>query len=138
ATHRDRLDALKRVTGWHSNVMASGAEDLDFLGPATAPNLAMVQRFQMRSGPVVGRDKRLLPNAAGATDAEILERVMAEYYGQAMLLPPLVLVPDAELDEQIWERFLGDRRGRRVELRVPRRGEKVELLNMAQRNAVTG
>lgn len=138
ATYRDRLDALKRVTGWDSNVMASGAEDLDFLGLATAGNLAMVQLFQMRSGRVVGRDKRLLTNAAGATEAEILERFMAEYYGQAMQLPPLVLVPDAELDEPMWERFLEGRRGRRVEVRVPRRGEKVELLKMAERNAVTG
>ncbi len=138
ATYRDRLDALKRVTGWDSNVMASGAEDLDFLGLATAGNLAMVQLFQMRSGRVVGRDKRLLTNASGATEAEILERFMAEYYGQAMQLPPLVLIPGADLDESIWERYLSDRRGRRVEVRVPRRGDKVELLKMAERNAVTG
>jgi len=138
ATYRDRLEALQRVTGWDSNVMAAGAEDLDFLGLAVAGNLAMVQLFQMRAGRVVGRDKRLLTNAAGASEAEILERFMADYYGQAMLLPPLVLVPDAGLDEPMWEKFLGDRRGRKVQLRVPRRGDKVELMNMAQRNAVTG
>ncbi len=138
ATYRDRLEALKRVTGWDTNVMAGGAEDLDFLGLAKAGNLAMVQLFQMRSGRVVGRDKRLLTNAADATDAEILERFMADYYGQAMLLPPLVLVPDAQLDEGIWERFLSERRGKRVQLRVPRRGDKVELLAMARRNSVTG
>lgn len=138
ATYRDRLDALKRITGWDTNVMAGGAEDLDFLGLAKAGNLAMVQLFQMRSGRVVGRDKRLLTNAADATDAEILERFMADYYGQAMMLPPLVLVPDSGLETAIWERFLGERRGKKVQLRVPRRGDKVELLAMAQRNSVTG
>jgi excinuclease ABC subunit C len=138
ATYRDRLEALKRVTGWDTNVMVAGQEDLDFLGLAKAGNLAMVQLFQMRSGRVVGRDKRLLTNASDATDAEVLERFLAEYYGQTTLLPPLVLLPDAQLDEQIWQRFLTSRRGKRVELRVPRRGDKVELVNMAQRNAVTG
>lgn len=138
ATYRDRLDALQRLTGWDTNVMVAAEEDLDFLGLAKAGNLAMVQLFQMRSGRVVGRDKRLLTNAADATDAEVLERFMAEYYGQAMVLPPLVLLPETDLDFATWERYLSERRGRKVELRTPKRGEKVELLGMAQRNAVTG
>lgn len=138
ATYRDRLDALQRLTGYDTNVMVTGTDDLDFLGLASAGNLAMVQLFQMRAGRVVGRDKRLLTNAEGASDGEILERFMAEYYGQAMQLPPLVLVPDSDLEMPVWERFLAERRGTGVELRVPRRGEKVDLVKMAQRNAITG
>ncbi len=138
ATYRDRLDALRRLTGYDTNIMVAGADDLDFLGLATAGNLAMVQLFQMRAGRVVGRDKRLLTNAEGASDGEILERFMAEYYGQAMQLPPLVLVPASDLELPVWERFLADRRGTRVELRAPQRGDKVELMKMAERNAITG
>lgn len=137
-TYRDRLDSLRRVTGYDSSVVQAGGEDLDFLGVAKAGNLAMVQLFQMRSGRVVGRDKRLLTNAADAGDEEILERVMADYYGQAMHLPRLVLVPDAGLDLDVWQRFLSERAGKRVEVRVPKRGDKVELLGLAERNARTG
>lgn len=137
-TYRDRLDSLRRVTGYDSSVMHAAGNDLDFLGVAKAGNLAMVQLFQMRSGRVVGRDKRLLTNAADAGDDEILERVMADYYGQAMRLPPLVLVPDAGLDVGTWQRFLSERGGRKVEVRVPKRGDKVELLGLAERNARTG
>ncbi len=137
-TYRDRLDALRRLTGFDSAVVSAKGDDLDFLGLARAGNFAMVQLFQMRRGRVVGRDKRFLTNAAQAADEEVLERVLADYYGQATHVPPLVLVPETELDVAVWEAFLCERAGRRVELRTPRRGDKVELVAMAQRNARTG
>ncbi|MEJ2287975.1 MAG: helix-hairpin-helix domain-containing protein, partial [Deinococcales bacterium] len=91
-----------------------------------------------RRGRVVGRDKRFLTNAAQAGDGEILERVLADYYGQATHVPPLVLVPETDLDGGVWQAFLQERAGRRVELRTPQRGDKVELVRMAERNARTG
>ena len=139
-TYRDRIGALQRLTGYDSDVV-QGEEDLDFLGVAQAGNYAMVQLFQMRRGRVVGRDKRFLTNAEGASAGEILERFMADYYGQAMQLPPLVLVPetsDETLDKTIWQAFLAERANRKVELRTPQRGDKLDLMAMAERNAVTG
>ncbi len=138
ATYRDRLDAVKRVTGYDSSVVHSESDDLDFLGLAKAGDFAMVQLFQMRGGRVVGRDKRFLQNAEAATDEEVLEAFMADYYGRAMQVPPLVLVPPSDLDLGVWAHYLSGRAGRKVSVRVPRRGDKVELMEMAQRNAATG
>jgi excinuclease ABC subunit C len=137
-TYRDRLEALKRLTGFESSVASSGGEDVDFLGVAQAGDYAMVQLFQMRRGRVVGRDKRFLTGADGATVAEVLEPFMVEYYGVATQVPPLVLLPDSDLDFDVWRAFLAQRAGRKVELRVPQRGDKVTLLAMAERNARTG
>lgn len=137
-TYRDRLEALKRLSGHESSVVSSGGEDLDFLGVAQAGDFAMVQLFQMRRGRVVGRDKRFLTGAAGATVAELLEPFMAEYYGMATHVPPLLLLPESEIDVGIWSAFLAGRAGRKVALRTPRRGDKVALLAMAERNARTG
>ena len=137
-TYRDRLEALTRITGYDSSVVQGKADDLDFLGVAIAGNFAMVQLFQMRLGRVVGRDKRFLSNAAGASEAEVLERFMAEYYGQATQIAPQILVPDTELDADVWGRFLTSRAGRKVRVATPRRGDKVELMGMADRNARTG
>ena len=136
--YRDRLQALKRMTGFESDVSRNSEEDLDFLGLAQAGNFAMVQLFQMRRGRVVGHDKRFLTNAQDASRAEILERFMGEYYGQAMHVPPLVLLPPSDLEKGVWSEFLSDRAGRRVELRVPQRGDKLDLMRMAERNAKTG
>ena len=137
-TYRDRLEALKRLSGHESSVVSSGGEDLDFLGVAQAGDFAMVQLFQMRRGRVVGRDKRFLTGAAGATVAELLEPFMAEYYGMATHVPPLLLLPESEIDVGTWSAFLAGRAGRKVELRTPRRGDKVALIAMAERNARTG
>lgn len=135
--YRDRLQALQRLTGYDSDVARANEDDLDFLGMARAGNFAMVQLFQMRRGRVVGRDKRFLTNAEGATDAEILERFMADYYAQAMQVPPLILLP-SDIDMAVWGAFLSERSGKRTEVRVPQRGDKLDLMGMAQRNATTG
>jgi excinuclease ABC subunit C len=137
-TYRDRLQALQRITGYDSNVARTSEEDLDFIGLAQAGNYAMVQLFQMRRGRVVGRDKRFLTNAANASKAEILEPFLADYYGQAMQIPPLILLPETDLECEVWEKFLNERSSRKVELRIPQRGDKLELMGMAERNAVTG
>jgi excinuclease ABC subunit C len=136
--YRDRLEALRRLTGYESTVVAVDGGELDFLGVAQAGDLAMVQLFQMRRGRVVGRDTRMLEGAEGATTAELLEPFLAEYYGMATQVPPLVLLPESDLDVSIWQRFLAERGGRKVELRTPRRGDKVALLEMAERNARSG
>jgi len=136
--YRDRLKALQRLTGFDSNVARASGEDLDFLGVAQAGNFAMVQLFQMRRGRVVGRDKRFLTNANHASKEEILERFLADYYGRATHVPPLILLPEVQLAGDTWQRYLGARAGRKVTLRTPRRGDKVELMKMAERNARTG
>ena len=136
--YRDRITALQRLTGYDSSVARTSGDDLDFLGVAQAGNYAMVQLFQMRRGRVVGRDKRFLTNAADATPAEILEPFMANYYGQATHIPPLIMFPDDGLDFDFWQLFFEERSRRKVELRVPQRGDKLELMAMAERNAKTG
>ncbi|CAN5765712.1 hypothetical protein BH24DEI2_BH24DEI2_28010 [soil metagenome] len=135
--YRDRIAALQRLTGYDSDVSRLSGDDLDFLGIATGGNYAMVQLFQMRRGRVVGRDKRFLTNAADASQAEILERFMADYYAQATHVPPLIMLPEA-VDAEFWQNFFAERSGRKIELRVPKRGDKLDLMAMAERNAATG
>lgn len=136
--YRDRKQALERLSGYDSSVALATQDDLDVIGVAQAGNYAMTQLFQMRRGRIIGRDKRFLTNAQDASVGEMLERFMADYYGQATHLPPLVLLPDSTLDRAVWQQFLSQRAGRKVELRVPQRGDKTELLGLAERNASSG
>jgi excinuclease ABC subunit C len=137
-TYRDRLQALQRLTGYESDVARASNDDLDFLGVAQGGNYAMVQLFQMRHGRVVGRDKRFLTNAADASVAEVLEPFMTSYYGQATHIPPLILIPESDLDVTFWHSFFPKRTPRRGALRTPQRGDKLELMALAERNAKTG
>ncbi len=138
AAIRDRIDAVEKLFGTDQVALNVGLEDMDFLGVAQAGEFAMVQHFQMRAGRVIGRDKRFLTGAEDSSSEEILKAFMQDYYGVAMQIPPLVLVPTEFEDAEVWEEFMASRTGRKVELRFPQRGEKVDLLEMANRNAITG
>jgi excinuclease ABC subunit C len=138
AAIRDRVEAVQKLFGTDQVALNTGLEDMDFLGVAQAGEFAMVQHFQMRAGRVIGRDKRFLTGAEDSSSEEILKAFMQDYYGVAMQIPPLVLVPVEFEDEEVWAQFMSDRANRKVELRHPQRGEKVDLLEMASRNAQTG
>jgi excinuclease ABC subunit C len=138
AAIRDRVEAVQKLFGTDQVALNVGLEDMDFLGVAQSGQYAMVQHFQMRAGRVIGREKRFLTNAEDSTEEEILKAFMQDYYGVAMQVPPLVLVPVEFEDADVWMEFLLQRAHRKVELRHPQRGEKVDLLEMAMRNASTG
>jgi excinuclease ABC subunit C len=138
AAIRDRVQAVQKLFGTDQVALNVTLEDMDFLGVAQAGEFAMVQHFQMRAGRVIGRDKRFLTGAEDSSEEEILKAFMADYYGVAMQIPPLVLVPTEFEDADAWQEFLSTRANRKVELRHPQRGEKVDLLEMATRNAQNG
>lgn len=138
STWRDRLEALERLHEAESVVSQTDEANLDFLGLARAGDLAMVQIFQMRSGRVIGRDKRTLLHAAGWEDGDLLGRIIVDYYRHVTRVPPLILLPASGLDTVPLEAFLAEQAGRNIELRVPQRGDKVDLIELARRNAATG
>ncbi|KEF35422.1 excinuclease ABC subunit C [Deinococcus sp. RL] len=136
---RDRVAAVEKLFGTEQHAFFSEETDLDFLGVAQAGEYAMVQLFRMRGGRVVGRDKRFLTDAEGSGDlGEVLGAFVGDYYAQATHVPPLILLPAEFEDAPAWSALLSERAGRRVEMRTPKRGDKVDLIEMAQRNAAAG
>lgn len=133
--YRDRLRAIERVSDYNNSALQTKGDNLDFLGVHQAGNFAMVQLFKMRLGRVIGRDKRFLTNASDASSAELLETFMSRYYQQVTHIPPLILIPESDIEINLWETFLTEAAKHKVEVRVPQRGEKIELMDMASRNA---
>ncbi|PYE54904.1 excinuclease ABC subunit UvrC [Deinococcus yavapaiensis] len=132
---RDRLQAVEKLFGSEQFAITASLDDLDFLGFASAGEYAMVQLFRLRGGRVVGRDKRFLSGAADSTPSEIIGAFVGDYYAVATHVPPLILIPDEFEDAELWSEILSEKAERKVELRMPQRGDKVDLLEMAQRNA---
>ncbi len=132
---RDRIEAVQKLFGEEQNVLSLRGDDLDFLGYSSAGEYAMVQLFRMRGGRVVGRDKRFLSGAEDAEASEIIGAFLQDYYTQSTHTPSLILIPDELEDGDVWVEFLSQKAGRKVELRHPQRGEKVDLLEMAMKNA---
>ena len=135
---RDRVQAVEKLFGTEQHAFVSEETDLDFLGAAQAGEFAMVQLFRMRGGRVVGRDKRFLTGAEDTGLGDIIGAFVADYYTQATHVPPLILLPAEYEDAPLWSEFLSLQAGRKVEMRTPKRGDKTDLIEMAQRNAAVG
>jgi excinuclease ABC subunit C len=131
---RDKIRAIERTM--ESQKMAAFARtELDLVGMARQDNQAAIQLFVIRNGQMIGRDVFLLDAVKEAADDEVLNSFLEQYYTRAGSIPRELYVPSETLDAAVLEAFLADRRGGPVHIRVPRRGEKRELLALATRNA---
>ena len=131
---RDKIRAIERTM--ESQKMAAFARtELDLVGMARQDNQAAIQLFAIRNGQMIGRDVFLLEAVKEAPDDEVLNSFLEQYYTRAGSIPRELYVPSATLDAAVLEAFLAERRGGPVHIRVPRRGEKRELLALATRNA---
>jgi excinuclease ABC subunit C len=135
ARYRNRLHAIERLSERQAADRRS-VGDVDVVGLAVDGERATVQVFPLREGRMIDRYSFHLENAAGEDLGEVLESFCLEYYGSAPSVPPQVLVPTEVGDVSALEGFLSELRGSHVEVRVPERGEKRRLQELAQQNAV--
>jgi excinuclease ABC subunit C len=134
AGHRDKIRAIERTM--ESQKMAAFARtELDLVGLARQDNQAAVTLFIIRDGKMIGRDVYLLDAAREASDAEVLTSFLEQYYTRATSIPREIYVPAAVTDAEDLGTFLAEKRGGPVHLRTPQRGEKRDLMGLAERNA---
>ena len=134
AALRDKLRAVERTM--ESQKMAAFARaDSDVLGYAREGNGAAVQLFAIRGGKTVVRDVFMLENVGDASDDEALGAFVRQYYAATSSVPPRVLLPRQLPDADELRQLLETRRGRRVSISVPQRGEGRALMDLAGRNA---
>ena len=134
ARYRNRLFAIRHLAERQSADQRA-VESVDAVGVAVEGDRAAVQVFPLRDGKLVDRYSFHLENLAEEDVQTVLEAFCLEYYGSAPSVPPLVLVPAEAGETLTLEGFLTELRGAHVEVRVPLRGEKRRLLELAQRNA---
>ncbi|HEX4323269.1 MAG TPA: excinuclease ABC subunit UvrC, partial [Gaiellaceae bacterium] len=134
ARYRNRLRAIERLSE-RQTVERRSIGTIDVIGVAASAERAAVQVFPLRGGRMIDRYAFHLENAAGEELSEVLEQFCLEYYGSAPSIPPQILVPRGLGDTGALEAFLSERRGSRVEVRAPERGEKRRLQELAQENA---
>ncbi|HWG56849.1 MAG TPA: excinuclease ABC subunit UvrC [Gaiellaceae bacterium] len=134
ARYRNRLFAIQ---GLAERQGADRREigSVDVIGIAAAGDQAAVQVFPLRGGKMIDRYAFHLENVEGQDVTTVLEAFCLEYYGTAPSIPPQIVVPPEATDTAALEEFLSGRRGSRVEVRVPARGEKRRLADLAAQNA---
>lgn len=130
-------DRIARIEGafQKQKVISPGFENQDVIGLAAEGGHADIQVLFVRNGMLIGRKDFLFTEVRGATQQDLLADFLRQFYAKEMILPNEVLLPMETPDREVLERWLTDRRGARVEVAVPQRGRKRELVQMAADNA---
>ena len=134
ASIRNTISSLTRTLERQSVVLPDSI-DRDVIGLAIEKERACAEVFAIRSGRLTGREAFHLRAPAGSTEAEVLEAFLTQYYTSASFVPKEVLLPSAIEDRERIEGWLSSIRDRRVYIRVPKRGEKRRLVELAGENA---
>ena len=133
---RDQLQAVARLNEAQKAVTNNGG-DMDIFGLGQDMTGLCVQLFFVRKGKLIGRDNFFLPDG-GDTPQEVMTAFVKQYYNEATFIPREVVLPYLPEDDekQLIETWLVDKAQRRVELLLPQRGVKKNLLKLANENAV--
>jgi excinuclease ABC subunit C len=134
ARYRNRLFSIRHLAERQAADRRS-IGSVDVIGIAAENGRAAVQVFPLRDGRLIDRYAFHLENAAGRDPGDVLEAFCLEYYGSAPSIPPQIVVPRGVGDTAALQGFLSERRGSRVEVRAPERGEKRRLQELADQNA---
>jgi excinuclease ABC subunit C len=135
ASARDKLRAVERTMEQQKMAAFSRAEH-DVIGLARAEDEACVQVMQVRNGKLIGREHFIVEGARDVDAAEVLGSFLQQYYASTDALPRALLVPSMPAEADALATYLADRRGVRVTITVPERGEKRRLVALATQNAV--
>jgi len=132
---RDTLDAVQRIVE-EQRIISTKFTDSDVIALADLDNDACIQVFFIRGGKLTGREYFLVENIDKTADQDLLAEVIKQFYDQAPNIPPEILLPREIEEAKIIHQWLKSQRGgKKVELIVPRRGEKKKLVAMAAENA---
>lgn len=132
--YRELLTSVQKVAQ-KQKITDTAGDDRDIIAMASEGEDAVVQVFFIRSGRLIGRDHFYLKSTENDTEGEILSSFIKQFYAGTPYIPAELMLPEEIEDQDIIEEWLTARRERRVHLRIPKKGTKEKLVELAQKNA---
>ena len=132
--YRDLLTSVKKVAQ-KQKITSSGTEDRDVIAMARDEKDAVVQVFFVREGKLIGREHFHVSIATAEDDRQILSSFLKQFYAGTPFIPKEIWTQIRPEDEEILFQWLSARRGQKVKLTVPQKGQKERLVELAERNA---
>lgn len=132
--YRETLNSVKQVAQ-KQKITSSSMEDRDIVAMARDEKDAVVQVFFIREGKLIGRDHFHVSAAVAEQESEILDSFVKQFYAGTPFIPRELWLQYPLADEEVISQWLTARRGQKVKLVVPKKGEKERLVELAARNA---
>ncbi len=131
---RDQIRDIEQI-GERQRVLRTVGTDQDVIAFARENGSAVVQVFYIRGGKLIGSEPFALQNTEDEDNQRLLSSFLTQFYDSAAQVPPNILLAEHIEEPLIIEQWLEKKGGHKVELHVPRRGEKRHLVEMAEQNA---
>ena len=132
--YRELLNSVRKIAQ-KQKITDTAGDDRDILAAAVEEEDAVVQVFFIRGGRLIGRDHFYLKIAKGESEAEILSSFIKQFYAGTPYIPAELMLQNEIDDLEVIEEWLSKRRGHRVHLKVPKKGTKEKLVELAKKNA---
>lgn len=135
ARYRDQVNSLNHVLE-KQKIVSTAMTDQDIIGMARGIDEACIQTFFVRAGKVIGREHFILTDTEHLERGEILSSFIKQFYLGSSYIPKEILVEDGFEDMEIIAKWLSEKRGTKVHIKVPMRGDKNHLMEMVRKNAM--
>lgn len=132
---RDKKYAIQRITDEKQKVSNLSEHDIDVIGIARSETQVCVEIFLIRNSKMIERHHYFFEDLQDETDKEILSNFIKQYYINEKFLPNKIMIKEEIEDKNLLEQWLTNEAQRKVEIKIPQKGEKLKLVEMAENNA---
>ncbi|MCI9199827.1 MAG: excinuclease ABC subunit UvrC [Lachnospiraceae bacterium] len=132
--YRDLYNSVKQVSQ-KQKITDSDGEDKDIIALALDENDAVVQVFFIRGGKLIGREHFYMTHVSGSEKEQVLLDFVKQFYAGTPFIPKELMLQREIEDIDVLEKWLSARKGSRVHIRIPKKGTKEKLVELAAKNA---
>ena len=136
AIYRDKIKSLEDMMEKQKIDTSTSDLNQDVIAMARAYDEACVQVFFVRNGKIVGREHFILEGVMDSTRESILGSFVKQFYMEQEYVPKEIIIEDEIEDSFILSKWLSSKKGQKVTIRVPQKGEKKSLIEMVRKNAI--
>lgn len=131
---RDKIVAIERISE-KQKVSNISENDIDVIGLVKSDSKVCIEIFFIRKSKMVGREHYFLNDLVDEESSEIVSGFIKQYYLDRPILPNKIMIRENIEEKEIIEQWLSKNAGRKVEIKMPQKGEKLRLVEMAENNA---
>ena len=131
---RDKKIAIERISE-KQKVSNINEKAIDVIGIAKNELAICIELFFVRNSKMIGREHYFFENSNELTENEILTEFIKQYYINKIDLPSKIMIPEEIEDIDLIENLLSEKAERKIEFKIPQKGEKLRFIEMANNNA---